>query len=258
MGIPGEEQVEVKGTARVEGNWAQPVTKLTVPAVPGSAVNLNVEGRSLTGPLRGFGQMWQKTYRIALTGSTATPGQVVREWKANFPKFWPSGNRFYGAEGGIEAGQVALLNLSGPGGITAPGGQPIVSTGVMVIYADEESFSFMTPQGHMFAGMITFSADSEQNVTSAQVQALIRASDPLFELMFRLGFGHKAEDEFWHGTLRNLAAHVGSSADIVEQRNVLVDSRMQWSEARNIWHNAAIRTAVSMPVRLVQGLRRKQ
>ena len=32
----------------------------------------------------------------------------------------------------------------------------------MVIYADDESFSFMTPQGHMFAGMITFSADVQR------------------------------------------------------------------------------------------------
>ena len=33
-----------------------------------------------------------------------------------------------------------------------------LSTGVMVLYADDESFTLMTPQGHMFAGWITFSA----------------------------------------------------------------------------------------------------
>ena len=32
-----------------------------------------------------------------------------------------------------------------------------LSTGVMVLYADDESFTLMTPQGHMFAGWITFS-----------------------------------------------------------------------------------------------------
>ena len=51
----------------------------------------------------------------------------------------------------MKPGEVALLNLAVPGGMT-------LSTGVRVIYADEESFSFMTPEGHMFAGMITFSA----------------------------------------------------------------------------------------------------
>ena len=37
-------------------------------------------------------------------------------------------------------------------------GKMKLSTGVMVLYADEESFTLMTPQGHMFAGWITFSA----------------------------------------------------------------------------------------------------
>lgn len=258
MSVSGEEQVGTGEHVRSAGNWAQPVTKLTAPAVPGSAVNLNVDGRQLAGPLAGFGQMWQKTYRIRLEGITVTPQTVISGWKANFPRFWPSGNRFYGAEGGIAAGQVAVLNLAGPGGMTAPGGQPMISTGVMVIYEDGESFSFMTPQGHMFAGMITFSAEEEAGVTAAQVQALIRASDPLYEMAFRVGIGHKSEDEFWHGTLRNLAGHFGSGATTVEQRNVLVDSGMQWSAAKNIWHNAAIRTAVSMPVRWVQSLGRRQ
>ena len=53
--------------------------------------------------------------------------------------------------------------MAGPGGMTAPGGGPLISTGVMVIFADDESFSFMTPQGHMFAGMITFSAERDTN-----------------------------------------------------------------------------------------------
>ena len=60
-----------------------------------------------------------------------------------------------------------------------PGGMTL-STGVRVIYADEESFSFMTPAGHMFAGIITFSAYDDAGDTVIQIQALIRASDPLF------------------------------------------------------------------------------
>ena len=43
--------------------------------------------------------------------------------------------------------------------MTLPGGMKL-STGVMVLYADDESFTLMTPQGHMFAGWITFSATS--------------------------------------------------------------------------------------------------
>ena len=36
----------------------------------------------------------------------------------------------------------------------------------------------------------------------------------------------------------------------LEQRNVLVDPRLQWSEAKNIWQNAAVRTGLYMPVTL--------
>ena len=44
--------------------------------------------------------------------------------------------------------------------MSLPGGMK-VKTGVMVLYADEESFTLMTPEGHMFAGWITFSAYQE-------------------------------------------------------------------------------------------------
>jgi hypothetical protein len=113
----------------------------------------------------------------------------------------------------------------------------------------------MTPEGHMFAGMITFSAH-EQDGTVAQIQALIRANDPIYEATFRLGFGHKKEDAFWHQTLTNLAAYFGAHGSVTQQ-TVLVDPRMQWSQARNVWHNAAIRTGLYLaltPVRWVKGI----
>ena len=72
-------------------------------------------------------------------------------WKDEFPAFWPKGNRFFAPLTGISPGEVALLQGSLGGGLK-------LSTGVLVLYADEESFTFMTPQGHMFAGWVTFSA----------------------------------------------------------------------------------------------------
>ena len=42
-----------------EAYWAQPVSKLKVAHAPAGAVNLNVEGRQVVGPLQGFGQLWQ-------------------------------------------------------------------------------------------------------------------------------------------------------------------------------------------------------
>jgi hypothetical protein len=58
-----------------QSTWAKPVDYLHAPGLPADAINLNVEGRRLTGPLRGFGQLWQKTYRVRLDGISITPAQ---------------------------------------------------------------------------------------------------------------------------------------------------------------------------------------
>jgi hypothetical protein len=109
---------------------------------------------------------------------------------------------------------------------------------------DDESFCFMTPEGHIFAGMITFSAQAEEEgVVSAQIQALIRANDPLYELGARIGIVHSMEDEHWHTVLTNLALHFGTQGEVT-QTNLLVDSRMQWSQFSNVRHNAAIHTGI--------------
>jgi hypothetical protein len=239
---------EPQKTPRDAANWARPVDKFDAGAAPAHAINLNVAGRRATGPLQGFGQMWQKTYRIRLTGAQVTPQEVIREWKAHFPEFWPKGNNFYACMTNIEPGEVAVLNLAMPGGMK-------LSTGVRVIYADDESFSFMTPQGHQFASIITFSAYDEDGTTVVQIQPLLRASDPIYEMGVRVGFVFRTEDRFWHATLRNLAAYLGVKdvKDLtIEQKNVMIDRHVQWSEARNVWHNAAIRTAVYMPVHVVK------
>ena len=243
------DQSSTPKTPRNAASWAPPVDRMTAGDLPADAINLNVTGRRPLSPLQGFGQLWQKTYRIRLDGDAVPPETLVAEWKAHFPEFWPQGNRFFGGAGGVAPGDVAVLNVAGPGGMK-------LSTGIRVMYADDESFSFMTPEGHMFAGMITFSSFVENGQTIAQIQALIRANDPVYEMSFRLGFGHKAEDAFWHQTLRNLGAHF-SKTGTVSQANVLVDKRVQWAEAKNVWQNAAIRTAVYMPVYLLKRLTSK-
>ena len=49
--------------------WAQRVERLEVSDVPVGAANVNVQGRREVGALQGFGQLWQKTYRVRLRGS---------------------------------------------------------------------------------------------------------------------------------------------------------------------------------------------
>jgi hypothetical protein len=87
--------------------------------------------------------------------------------------------------------------------------------------------------------------------TIAEAQAFVRASDPLYELGFRMGIGHKSEDEFWNATLHNLAFNFGIDTQAYATV-VCLDPNVQWSEARNIWDNAAIRTilyTLSIPFR---------
>jgi hypothetical protein len=225
-----------------EGAWAQPVKTLKSSQIQAD-INLNVDGKQLTGPLGGFGQLWQKTYSIRLDGTDVQPEGVIQTWKEHFGSFWHKKNRFYGAPTAIAAGDVAVLNLAGPYGMMAPGGKGMVSTGVLVIYADDVSFSFMTPEGHIFAAMITFSSHIDAGCTVAQVQALVRANDPLYELGARFGIVHKMEDEHWHYVLTHLAEYFGVQGQ-VEQVNTLVDSRVQWGQAGNLRHNAAIHTGI--------------
>lgn len=220
--------------------WAQHVTTLKVGQTPRGAVNLNVDGRRVVGPLQGFGPMWQKTYKVRLAGIQATPSEVIAVWKENFSSFWPKGNRFYAPITGINPGEVALLNLK-------VGAMPL-STGVLVIYADDESFTLMTPQGHMFAGWITFSAYEDEGCAVAQAHVLMRANDPIYEVGLRLG-GHRQEDRFWQHTLRSLATRFGVTDQPVQTQNICVDPKLQWSHARNIWQNAAMRTTLTAPTR---------
>src|SRR5260221_7710715 len=57
-------------TKKPTDSWAKPVERLNIAEIPDGALNLNVQGRPLFGPLQGFGQLWQKTYRIGLGNST--------------------------------------------------------------------------------------------------------------------------------------------------------------------------------------------
>jgi hypothetical protein len=232
--------------ARDAVHWAKAVSRLTVSNVPEGAVNVNVTGKRLAGPVQGFGKMWQKTYQARLPRDAVSPQALIATWKERFPDFWPEGARFYAPLTGIAPGEVALLNLTVAGAMK-------LSTGVMVLYADEESFTLMTPQGHMFAGWITFSATEHDGVTVAQAQVLMRASDPIFELGLALG-GHHQEDLFWTQTLRAVAASFGQDVDVAAHV-VCVDKRRQWSRWTNVWHSTAIRSTGYMLAAPWRGLR---
>jgi hypothetical protein len=99
----------------------------------------------------------------------------------------------------------------------------------------------MTPQGHMFAGWITFSASEEGDETVAQAQVLMRASDPIFEVGMVFG-GAKRENRIWAHTLRSLATHFGVPDAEVDTAIICVDKKRQWRRWTNVWHSSAIRS----------------
>jgi len=226
--------------------WARSVERLLTKDVPAEAMNINVNGRQTTSPVKGFGQLWDKKYRLRLKDTKLEPQQVISIWRSEFPNFWPTGNRlFYSGEAAITPGTVAVLNLRLPGGL-------VLATGLMVIYADDTSFSFITIQGHVISGWITFRSFRENSATTIQVHPLFRTSDPLMELGFRFGAA-KQEDPFWHRTLGNLASRLGVQGEL-EQQDVLVDPRIQWSELKNLWYSAAIRSSLYMPLYMLKRL----
>ena len=224
---------------RDAAHWARRVERIRVPDASGAAPN--VEGRRMVGPLQGFGKMWQKTYKTRLEGVRVAPAVVVETLKERFPEISGFGDGFRMPAGGLVPGAVALL-----GGLS----------GVVVLYADDESFTYMTPEGHPFSGWITFSSYAEEDGTTvAQAQLLIRAADPIYEIMMPLGL-HRLEDTTWQRALGRVADHFGA-AGRVETRVTCVDPRRQWQRYTNVRHNALVLSALHAATAPLRWIKRR-
>lgn len=216
-------------TSRDASNWAPRVDRLTVPDAV-SRYGYNLDGRRVAGPQQGFGRLWQRTYTVGL-GGAVTPESVVSDWRAHFSEYWPKMGHFHSALATIQPGDVAPLTSGG------------VAMGVMVLYADDTSFTFLTPEGHLFAGLITFSAQrGDDGDTVAQIRILIRTADPLVEAMWIVA--RRGEDYFWSTTLRNVAAANGVHPAVVDEHTECVDRRRLWHNWRNVGNNPGIRSAL--------------
>jgi hypothetical protein len=235
---------------RDQDAWARPVERLSTTAKTGGTDT--VTGKRVSGPIQGFGQMWQKTFTVRVPAAEHQPEAVVTHWKAAFPTFWPAGATFYAPLAGITPGEVALLEVP-----PVPGSPVKMSTGVLVIYADRESFTFMTPEGHALSAWITFSAYRDADDTVVQVQALERTSDPFIELSYMLG-ANRANDRFWERTLENLARSLGVDNPVVDAQKVCVDRRRQWQYAGNVRHSAAVNMAVGTMTAPARWVRRRR
>src|SRR5258706_7640547 len=223
-----------------DSNWAKTLGRLNVSGVPSGAPIINVQGLEVVIPMQGFGPLWQKAYRVRLAGLDITPQAVMQTWKENFSKFQPPENRFYPAMQGIKPGEILFIDAMLPAWPGSRWGFP-VAAGVMVLYADDEMFTVMTPAGFPEAGWNTFSAFVEEGATVAQVQSLARSNDPIYEIGFRFIGGAAQQEKIWASVLSALSQHFDVSG-VVQTDLRCVDNTIQWSQARNIWQNAIIRT----------------
>jgi anti-anti-sigma regulatory factor len=212
--------------------WAKPVERLRVTKVSKSISGLNVEGRHPVGPVKGFGQMWEKTYEIRFSDAKKTPFEITAIAKENFVGFQPPQNHFYPSPAGIVAGETVLIR-------SAVMGIPIF-TGVLVSYADDVSFTFLTPQGHPESGWVTFRVFREANETVCQIQGLARANDPIYEIAFRL-HGAKFQEMTWKHVLGSLAKYLDVNVPVTMKKRCVAPN-LQWSQIGNIRHNAQVWT----------------
>ena len=75
---------------------------------------------------------------------------------------------------------------------------------------------------------------------SPGVKTAVSIPDPIFEAAFRLA-GSKMQVRIWTYLLESLAGHLGGEPMVKVKAEVL-DGRVHWSQAGNIWHNAQVRT----------------
>jgi anti-anti-sigma regulatory factor len=225
-------------------SWAKPVPTLSLAVKIKGARNLNVAGRRAVGPVNGFGPLWQKIYRLSIDNSIITPEEAIAALKQNFPAFQPTSNRFSPSPAGITPGEIVLIDAMTPGGP--------VATGVLVLYADNKTFTFACPQGHPESGFVTFSAHKQSGGIVVQILGLARANDPLYESAFRV-VGSQVQIRIWTHVLSSLAAHLGVPARISIDA-LCVDEKLRWSQAKNIWYNAQARTLLWEPVYLMKKL----
>lgn len=97
--------------------------------------------------------------RLPLVGVDVTPQEVMAWWKAHLPELMPNDSRFYPSMTGVQQGEVVLINATLPAMFGAP---PMpVSTGVLILYADDRGFGDDPRRPPRVEGFNTFSTLEE-------------------------------------------------------------------------------------------------
>ncbi len=223
--------------------WAAALPRVDLTGLPPDVPRINVQGQTACGPTRGFGAMWHKVYRGPLAGASAGPAEVVAAWREHFGDFWPTGNRIFLSYEGIVPGGPGVITLTVP-----PGLQLI--TGIQVAYSGPDCFVFLPLRGHMFCGLIVFGAVAAEDEVEAQVQVLVRPSDPMWEAAMSMG-GYAQEDKSWFHTLTELARRLGATTQPRLESSVVDESR-RWGEVGNVLANSAVWSGLYQAVGLLR------
>lgn len=226
------------------GGWALELPPVNLTGFAPQVPRINVQGQTACGPTRGFGRLWHKVYRAPLPSLSVAPEEVVAEWRAHFGEFWPAGNRMHLGPDDIAPGAPGVITL------TVPPGMQLI-TGIQVAYSGPDCFVFLPLRGHMFCGLIIFGALEKDGTVQAQVQVLVRASDPLWETAMSLG-GYTQEDQSWFHTLSQLVRHLGTTTR-PQLCSSVVDDRRNWEESGGVLSNSGVWSGLYQAVGLFRG-----
>ncbi len=236
-------KMDFKAGKQSDAGWSPKVDRLRVTERPEGAFARNMDGRRICGQLQGFGPMWEKTYWLTIKEPAIKKEDVLRAMEEHFVEFQPPENSFYPTSNGIAPGEMIFIDSKTPGGV--------VSTGVMVLYMDDNNLTFVTPQGHPEAGWITFSVYERKDSVCVQIQGLVRASDPFFELAFTIA-GSKFQETIWKHVLSSLAKYLDVE-DNVQMKKYSPATDLQWSNFGNILYNSQLR---SLPLNIISLFKR--
>ncbi len=229
--IENLKKLNVKAGKQSDAGWAPYIERIKVTERPEGALIRNMDNRRLQPQIKGFGKMWQKTFWLTIDKPEFTPKDIILKLMQNFVVFQIPENFFYPTSKGLSPGALVFIDSKTPGGI--------VSTGIYVLYVEDTSFTYITPQGHPEAGWITFSAKEEDGKIRLQIQGLVRASDPFYEIAYAIA-GQAFQEKIWLNVLTQMAKHleIEDNGQMVKYKPA---GNWQWGKAGNIWYNAQLR-----------------
>ncbi len=176
-------------------------------------------------------------------------------WKANFPNFQPPENRFYPTMSGIKPGEVLLIEAKVP---PLPGHAELPA-------GSNRRDGALCRRGDVHGDVPRRAPAWQAGTPSALTRKTARwwhrcrsRAAPAIRCMNSCSATWAPPaNRIRSGihVLTSLAQHLGVKGQVVMNR-VLIDPGVQWSESKNIWKNAAIRTVFYVATTPVRWFRR--